>query len=165
MSLVDRGMGKKPSRLVPFVPTPMNIVTRMLELSGLEEGEKVYDLGCGDGRIIITAALKYGAMGVGYELRKNLVNHVRERIKALRIEDMVRVVNQDLVKASMEDADVITLYLTRPLLERIKPKIEKQLLRGVRVVCHDFPIPGLAPTEVERKGGHTLYLYTKHKLV
>ncbi len=153
------------TRLVPFVPTPMGIVTRMLDLSGVEEGEKVYDLGCGDGRIIITAALKYGAMGVGYELRKNLVNYIRERARALRIEDMVRVINQDLVKASIDDADVITLYLTKSLLKKIKPKIEKQLLRGARVVCHDFPIPDLVPTEVERKGGHTIYLYTKYKRV
>ncbi|MEM4281529.1 MAG: class I SAM-dependent methyltransferase [Candidatus Caldarchaeum sp.] len=149
------------SKLVPFVPTPVNVVERMLDLAGVEEGEKVYDLGCGDGRIILMAASKYGARGVGYELRPNLVHHVRERVRVLRLDDMVTVVNRDLAKASLNDADVVTLYLTTPVLQRIRPQLEEALSKGARIVCHNFPIPGLIPSEVETKSGRRLYLYTK----
>lgn len=149
---------KKP---VPFVPTPMPVVYRMLDLAGVEEGETVVDLGCGDGRILFAAAEEYGARAVGYEIRPSLITHIRQSVKARRLDDLVQVVRKDLTKAPIENADVITLYLTSDLLGQIRPQLEKAIQRGARVVSHGFKIPGLIPSEAEKKAGKIIYLYRR----
>lgn len=149
---------KKP---VPFVPTPLPVVYRMLELAGVEEGETVVDLGCGDGRILFTAAERYGARAVGYEIRPGLIEYIRRSAKVKRLDDSVKVVNADLRNASLENADVITLYLTTDLLSQIRPKLENALQNGARIVSHGFKIPGLIPSEAEKRNGKIIYLYRR----
>jgi len=144
---------------VPFVPTPYSIVRRMLELAGVDEGETVLDLGCGDGRILFTAAKEYGARAIGYELRPSLVKFIREKAKLMRLDEMVHVIKQDFTTSPLPDADVITLYLTRDVLSLIKPHLETALSRGARIVSHGFSIPGLVPAEIEKREGKVVYLY------
>lgn len=151
------------SKPVPFVPTPWNVVERMLEMAGLEEGETVYDLGCGDGRFLLTAARKFKASAVGCELRPALVSHVRKRVKELRLDDMVSVVKRNMFTIPLQNADVITLYLTRDLLAKLRPKLETELKPTARIVCHDFPIPGWTPTDWQKIEGHFIYLYEKRR--
>jgi len=157
--------GFRARRPVPFVPSPLDVVERMLEIADVDEGEKVYDLGCGDGRVLLTAASKYGAKGVGYEIREGLVRHVRERVHQLGLDDYVQVFQKDLAKADLAGADVVTLYLTPSMLESISEKLYKALLRGARIVCHDYPIPGLEPTEVYRWRDRWIYLYRRARRV
>ncbi|MEM0443918.1 MAG: class I SAM-dependent methyltransferase [Candidatus Caldarchaeum sp.] len=154
-------LGKK---LVPFVPSPLDVVERMLSLAGLDEGETVYDLGCGDGRVLTTAARKFRASAVGCELRPTLVNHVRNRVRALRLDDRITVVRKDMFSMPLHDADVVSLYLTKDLLGKLRPKLEQELKPTARVVCHDYPIPGWRPEHWERFNKHTIYLYRKPRL-
>ncbi|MEM1956570.1 MAG: class I SAM-dependent methyltransferase [Candidatus Caldarchaeum sp.] len=147
------------NKLVPFVPSPLDVVERMLNLAELDEGEKVYDLGCGDGRVLTTAARKFRASAVGCELRPRLVAHVRNKVRALRLDDRITIVRRDMFSMPLHDADVVTLYLTKDLLGRLRPKLERELKPSARVVCHDYPIPGWRPEHVERLNKHTIYLY------
>jgi cyclopropane fatty-acyl-phospholipid synthase-like methyltransferase len=96
-------------------------VERMLEIAGVEEGEKVYDLGCGDGRVLFTAASKYGAYGVGYEIRDGLVRYVRNRVHGLGLDNYITVFRKDLAKADLTGANIVTLYLTTPMLRTQRP--------------------------------------------
>jgi cyclopropane fatty-acyl-phospholipid synthase-like methyltransferase len=155
---LDRFQARKP---VPFVPSPMDVVERMLEIAGVEEGEKVYDLGCGDGRVLFTAASKYRAYGVGYEIRDGLVRYVRNRVHGLGLDNYITVFRKDLAKADLTGANVVTLYLTTPMLRTVSNKLYNALQSGARVVSHDYPIPGLEPTEIHRWRGRRIYLYTK----
>ncbi|MEM4494396.1 MAG: methyltransferase domain-containing protein [Candidatus Caldarchaeum sp.] len=155
----EGGKGWVLRKPVPFVPTPYPVVRRMLDLADVDEGETVLDLGCGDGRILFTAAEEYGARAIGYELRPRLVNHIRRKAKLMRLDEMVQVVKQDFTAVPLPNADVITLYLTRDVLSLIKPRLETALSRGARIVSHGFSIPGLMPAEVEKRKGKVVYLY------
>ncbi|MEM3031786.1 MAG: class I SAM-dependent methyltransferase [Nitrososphaerota archaeon] len=146
-------------KIVPFVPSPMDVVERMLSLADVDEGENVYDLGCGDGRVLLTAARKFRASAVGCEVRPALVTHVRNSVRALRLDDRIALVKRDMFTIPLHDADVVTLYLTRDVLGRLRPKLENELKPTARVVCHDYPIPGWRPIHWERFSGHTIYLY------
>jgi len=142
----------------------MNIVEQMLELSELKPGEMLYDLGCGDGRILIMAAEKFQARAVGVELNENLYKEALGKVKAKGLEDRVRIIQGDLLDQNLRPADVVTLYLLSSANEKIRPRMEKSLRNGSRVVSHDFKIPGWKPEKmrniVDRNGiSHTLYLY------
>jgi len=150
-------------KAVPFVPSPHDVVERMLDIAAVGEGETVYDLGCGDGRILFTAALKHRAKAIGYEKRDNLVLHVRRKARELRIDDLVRVVDEDLFRASLENADVVTLYLTTDVLQNLRPKLEEELKPSARVVSHDFAVPGWTPVHVEKFRSHRIFLYMPGK--
>ncbi|MEM0443800.1 MAG: class I SAM-dependent methyltransferase [Candidatus Caldarchaeum sp.] len=152
-------------KLVPFVPTPMPVVYHMLDLAGVDEGETVVDLGCGDGRILFTAAERYKAHAIGYEIRPALVNHVRQSAKIKRLDEYVQVIQADLTRANIENVDVITLYLTPDLLTQVRPRLENALRRGARIVSHDFRIPGLIPSEAEKKHGKVIYLYRRFEKI
>jgi cyclopropane fatty-acyl-phospholipid synthase-like methyltransferase len=123
---------------VVYVPTPQPVVDAMLELAQVTAGDVVYDLGSGDGRIVITAAKKYGARGVGIEMDPALVKKSRENAAAAGVTARVRFVTQDLFAADLRPATVVTLYLLQSINERLRPKLVRELKPGARVVSHVF---------------------------
>jgi SAM-dependent methyltransferase len=123
---------------VIYVPTPQPVVEAMLELAQVTRGDVVYDLGSGDGRIVIAAAKKYGATGVGVEIDPALVKKARESAAAAGVSNRVRFVTGDLFTADLSKASVVTLYLLQSLNERLRPKLVRQLKPGTRIVSHVF---------------------------
>ncbi len=146
------------SSLAPHVPTSEDVVRKMLQFAELKIGEHLYDLGSGDGRIIIMAAKEFGGKATGVELRDDLVQHTRKRIEELGLTH-VEVVHGDLMQAEISNADVVTLYLTTSANEKIAPKLMKELRPGSRVVSFCFRIPSWDPSKTMRLGTRTLYLY------
>ena len=148
---------------VPFVPSPEVVVRRMLQLADVRENEVVYDLGCGDGRVLIIAAKEFGARAVGIEIRRDLYEQCLRRIKDLGLEDRVVVYHGNFFDYDISDADVVTLYLLTSVNEKLRPKLERELRPGTRVVSHDFEVPGWKPVKQVRVRGprkeHILYLY------
>lgn len=153
--------------IAPYVSTPLSVVRQMLVLSELRPGELIYDLGSGDGRVVIMAVQEFGARGVGVELREDLVKRAIEKISELDINEKVKIVQSDMFNVDLNQADVITLYLTTSANEKVKPKLESELKQGARVVTHDYEILGWKPHKVDkfcenpRLGypSHTLYVY------
>jgi SAM-dependent methyltransferase len=123
---------------VIYVPTPTLVVEAMLELAQVKPADVVYDLGSGDGRIVIAAAKKYGARGVGFELDPALVKKARENAAAAGVANRVRFVTQDLFTADLSKASVVTLYLLQSINERLRPKLVRELKPGARIVSHVF---------------------------
>lgn len=149
---------------VPFIASPPEVVNRMLELLELRKGETLYDLGSGDGRILITAAQNFGVgKAVGVETREDLVKQSREEISKVSLEDRVQVIHGNLLEAPIGEADAVTLFLTTSANERLKPKLEKELKDSTRVVSHDYEISGWNPRRVENLEQHTIYLYEVKK--
>ncbi len=154
-------------RLAPYYPTPEIIVEKMLELGGFKPGEKMFDLGSGDGRIVIMAAQKFGADATGVELDDYLWKQSSERIKKLGLESRARIIHGDLLKQDYSSADLITVYLLPGGNLKLRPLLEKQLKKGARLVAHDFEIEGWTPVQtmfIEDDGegrSHTLYLYRR----
>jgi hypothetical protein len=132
----------------PYVPTPHVVVNRMLELAQIKPGDTVIDLGSGDGRIMITAAQKYGARGFGVELNPRLVLSSNEEAQRAGVADRVKFLQQDLFKTDFREADVLTLYLLPDVNMVLRPKILAELKAGTRVVSHDYGM-GLWRPEVE----------------
>jgi predicted RNA methylase len=153
-----------PERLAPFVPSPQSVVERMLETADLKPNETVYDLGCGDGRILITAAREFRAKAVGIELSDKLVRDAREQAHRLGLDNRVEIIEGDLLHADLKPADVVTVYLLTDANDQLKPIFERALRRGARVVSHDFKIRGWKPDRVETVQAtnrtHYIYLYT-----
>ena len=146
--------------IAPFVQTPLEVAKKMLDLSQIKSGEVLYDLGCGDGRLIILAAKDVGARSTGIELREDLVERARTEIKRLNLEDKVKVIQGNFFDVNISDANVITLYLTSSANERLRPKLEAELKPGARVVSHDFKVPGWKPIGIyDELLGHTIYTY------
>ena len=149
--------------LAPFVTSPQPIVDRMLDLAAPKPGETVYDLGCGDGRILITAAQRYKAKGVGIELSEKLVRITTEQIRRLNLDDLISIRQGHLLHVDFSGADIVTLYLETSSNEMLRPNLEKYLKAGARVVSHDFEIRGWKPVKVDRvmafNRDHTIYLY------
>lgn len=146
--------------IAPFVQTPLEVAKKMLDLSQIRTGEVLYDLGCGDGRLIILAAKEIGAKATGVELREDLIERARTEIKRLNLEDKVSVIQGNFFDVAISDADVVTLYLTSSANERLRPKLEAELKPGARVVSHDFKVPGWKPSAVYNELlGHTIYAY------
>ncbi|MBS1859165.1 MAG: methyltransferase domain-containing protein [Acidobacteria bacterium] len=155
-------------KLAPYYPTPETIVEKMLQLGGLKAGEKMFDLGSGDGRIVIMAAQKFHAQAVGVELDKDLCKQSSARILKLGLEKNARIVNGDLLKQNYSSADLITVYLLPDAVnQKVQPLLDKQLKKGARVVAKDFDFRNWTPEKVENipddgEGrSHTLYLYRK----
>jgi tRNA1(Val) A37 N6-methylase TrmN6 len=139
----------------------------MLELGGLKEGEKMFDLGSGDGRIVIAAAQKFHADAVGVELDKDLCRQSLERIQKLGLEKSAQIVNGDILKQDYSSADLVTVYLLPNSNDKIQPLLERQLRKGARVVAHDFEFRNWTPVKVEdidndgEGRSHTLFLYRR----
>ncbi len=159
----SRGVQEHSLNLAPFVPSPQPIVDRMLDLALVKQGETVYDLGCGDGRILITAAQRFRAKGIGVELSPYLVRTATESIKRLNLQDQVTIVHADLREVNLQTADVVTIYLETNSNEMLRPNLEKWLRAGARVISHDFPVRGWKPSKVEHmqsyNRNHTIYVY------
>ncbi|MCP8317547.1 MAG: class I SAM-dependent methyltransferase [archaeon] len=147
--------------VAPFVESPQDVVKKMLELAKPKNDEVLYDMGSGDGRIIITAAKDFGLHCIGIEIREDLVKRARAEIRRLNLESRIKVINDDFFSVDVSNADIVTLYLTTSANEKLRPKLEKELKSGARVVSHDYEIRGWKPTKVSRDDppGHTIYLY------
>ena len=149
--------------IAPFVASPLTVVRKMLEYADLKPGETLYDLGSGDGRIVIMAAQEFGANGVGVELNRRLLNEARMKGDALNLSDSVRFLHDNIFNVDLSPADVVTMYLTTGANEKVRPKLERDLRPGARIVTHDFSIPGWdnAKNLKFREGyrSHTIYLY------
>ncbi len=148
-----------------YVPTPDDIVEKMLELAQVKKTDAVYDLGSGDGRIVIAAAKKFGCQAVGYEIDAKLVAASRDTVQKTGLQQLVRIEHEDIFTVELGGADVIALYLPPPLLQRLLPQFKK-LKPGARIVSHQFEIPDLKPAKTltvqSKEDGeqHKLYLWT-----
>lgn len=154
--------------LAPFVSTPQAVVDKMLELAELDSEDVIYDLGCGDGRIVITAATKYGARGVGIDIVPERIKESKENAKKARVEDKVKFILDDALKVDISEATVVTLYLLPESNALLRPKLEKELKPGIYVISHNFSIPGWESklkeeTTVVTNGSkqHTIYIYQR----
>jgi|GEM_PF-1716548 len=150
---------------VIFVPTPQDVVEKMLELVEVKKSDLVYDLGCGDGRIVVTAAKKYGCKAVGYDLDPQRVKESLENVQKNQVGDLVRIEQKDIFTLDLSKANVITLYLLPSLNVKLIPQLEN-LKPGSRIVSHDFAMEGVKPDKVvtltseHDNTEHTIYLWT-----
>lgn len=148
--------------LAPYVVSPQEIVDRMLEHADLKPGETLYDLGSGDGRILITAVVQFKAKAVGVEISDDLVNSTNDRIRRLSLEKDAHVIHGNFLDVDLSPADVVTLYLSTDTNAMLRPNLEKYLKNGARVVSHDYTVPGWKPKLVDKDHaahGHVIYLY------
>lgn len=145
---------------VPFVESPQPIVDKMLELANVTEDDVVYDLGSGDGRIVITAAKEFGARGVGVEIKPNLVARAEANAEKAGVADRVEFRQGDLFKADISDASVVTIYLLPAVNMKLRPKLFEELSPGTRVVSHDFDMNEWEPDTTWESGGETVYRWT-----
>jgi len=129
----------------PYVPTPEHIVLRLLSLADVSSDDVVYDLGSGDGRVVILAAKEFGARGVGVELDSQLVRKARRRAQRAGVSHLVEFRKGNLFDTSLDDATVVTLYLWPDMNNRLRPKLQRELDPGDRVVSHSFDIDGWSP--------------------
>ena len=147
--LMARGDEESPY-IAPYVPTPQEVVDRMLELAQLREGDVVYDLGSGDGRIVITAAARYGVKAVGFEISPNLVKISRDNVKDAGLEHLVEIREEDIRTVDLAPASVVTLYLYPGANLRLRSMIRRQLKPGSRVVSHQFTMGTWKPDQVDQ---------------
>ena len=150
------------NRLAPYVSSPERVVDRMLALANIKPGETVYDLGAGDGRVVIAAAEKYKARAVGVEISPKLVAEASARIEKLGLSSQARVMQGDILTTDVSRADVVIIYLVTSLNEKLRPRFERFLKAGARVISHDFAVPGWKPALVEKTGDrhpHSIYVY------
>lgn len=157
-----------PQDLAPFVATPLAVAEKMLELAGVGEDDVVYDLGCGDGRIVILAAQKFGARGVGIDFNPKRIEESLQGAVEAGVDDRTEFRLGDVMKADFSDATVVTVYLLTRSNERLRPLLEEQLRPGTRVVAHNYRVPGWESREVDRKtveleptDVHILFLYRR----
>jgi len=141
-----------------YVPTPEPIIKRMLELAEVKLGETLYDLGSGDGRILIVAARDFGAKAIGIEIDRRLVATSLQRLRAEKLEEKVKVTEGNFFTTNIGDADVVTLYLRQDTNNRLGAKFKRELKPGTRIVSYTFHITGWTPTKVDEKT--PIYLYT-----
>ena len=127
----------------PYVPTPMVILDEMLKVAQVKQGEYLIDLGSGDGRLVIEAARRYGAQGHGIDIEENLVQLATDNARAAGVSDRVRFIAGDLFQADLSKADIITVYLLPSIMDRLVPKLLKELKPGARIVSHDYPLVGM----------------------
>jgi SAM-dependent methyltransferase len=150
---------------VVYVGSPHDVVAKMLELAKVTKDDLVYDLGCGDGRIVVAAAKKYGCRAVGYDLNPVRIRESLENIKRNGVEDLVRIERKNIFTIDLSKASVITLYLLPEMNKRLVPQLEK-LKPGSRIVAHDYAIEGYTPdttvtmTSKQDAVEHYVYLWT-----
>lgn len=154
--------------LAPWVPTPAPIVDRMLEIASVSGKDVLYDIGCGDGRIVITAARRYGARGVGIDIDKAMIEESERNAESAGVERQVKFICMDATKADISEATVVSLYLLPESNALMRPLLEAQLRPKSRVVCHNYTIPGWEEKQVqsetvkdENGEDHYVYLYIR----
>ena len=164
------GLAQTPSyeqfanQLAPTVGSPEQAVDRMLQMAKLKPGETLYDLGCGDGRIVIAAARQYKVKAVGVEINERLARRAAANAKKAGVEDHVVIQHGDMRRTDLSHADVVTLYLATTANETLRPALERSLRPNTRVVSYDYPIPGwqaMSTADTTGASGdvHTIYLY------
>lgn len=152
------------SKSTVYFPTPEEVVEKMLKITNASKDDVLYDLGCGDGRVLILAAKKIGLRCVGIEIKKELVEQAKERVIKEGLQNLVTIHYGDMFKFDVSEATIVYLYLTIDLNSQLKPKLESELRKGTRVVSHQFEVPGWRPVRVEGMADffgqpHRLYLY------
>ncbi len=162
------GQGEVPDDLVAgFVPTPQPVVEKMLEVAEVKKEDVVYDLGCGDGRIVVTAAKIYGCKAVGIDIDPRCIQDSNENRKKNKVEELVTIEKKDFFQVDLGEATVVALYLLPEVNIKLIPKLQ-ELKPGTRIVCHNFGIKGMkaekiVPTEMTHPSGihtaHKIYLY------
>ena len=160
---VAPGCARAPGSVAPDVRTPPVVIVEMLRLASVTRDDVVYDLGSGDGRIVITAAQEFGARGVGLEIEPDLVAEAQRNARRAKVADRVRFVQQDIFEADLSEATVVTMYLGADVNLRLRPKLLAELKPGSRIVSHDFPIGDWKPERVVKVQGperiHVLSLW------
>jgi len=153
----------EPKKLAPYVASPISVIDKMLEAAGLRSGETLYDLGCGDGRIVTAAAKNFGARAVGVEISDALAKKARQNAESLGLQDQVRIVTADMMAVDVSEANVVSLYLMTEANDTLRPKLERELKPGARVVSLEFKVNGWKPSRVEKVELHNhpyaIYVY------
>jgi len=144
-----RSSAQRPT-LAPYIPTPQDVVDRMLTLAEVSSKDIVYDLGCGDGRVVITAAKKYGARGVGIDIDKDRIDESRRNAREAGVSSLVRFERGDILEANVSEATVVTLYLVSSANLKLRPILTKQLPAGARIVSHTFGMGDWQPDKVDK---------------
>lgn len=144
---------------VPYVPTPPEVVEQMLKLAGVKKGDVVYDLGCGDGRIVVMAAQKFGARGVGIDINPERIEEAKQNAAAAGVSDRVKFIQGNLFDADIHEATVVTLYLLPSVNLKLRPKLQQDLKPGSRVVSHSFDMGDWKPDKEVEFNGRKLYLW------
>lgn len=145
---------------VVYVPTPEEVVEQMLKLANVHKGDVVYDLGCGDGRAVITAAKEFGVRGVGIDINPERIKESLENARKAGVMDKVTFRNEDLFETDIHEASVVFLYLLPSLNLKLRPKLWRDLKPGTRIVSHDFDMDDWKPEKQVQLEGHTIYLWT-----
>jgi len=148
-----------------YVPTPQPVVDKMLDMAKVTKEDIVFDLGCGDGRVVATAAKKYGAKGVGVDIDPERIKDSDKTVEKLGVKNLVEIRQGDALKVKdLERATVVMLYMLDEFMRKLEPIAKKRLPKGARIVSHDFRFPEWQPDQVVEFQGpdrqHTLYLYT-----
>lgn len=144
---------------VPYVPTPQEVVHKMLEVAQVKKGDTVYDLGCGDGRIVIMAAKEFGSNAVGIDIDPNRIREANENAKQAGVSEKTRFIEKDLFQADFRAANVVTLYLLTSVNLKLRPKLLAELKPGTRVVSHNFDMGDWKPTKTVDFQGRKIYLW------
>ncbi|WP_256010432.1 class I SAM-dependent methyltransferase [Desertivirga xinjiangensis] len=148
---------------VPYVPTPQPVVDAMLKAANVKSSDILYDLGCGDGRIVITAAKRYGVRGTGIDYDPERIKEANDNAKKENVTSKVNFVEADLFKTDFSKATVVTLYLLPDINMKLKPILLKQLKPGSRIVSHAFDMGDWKPEQTLDVGGKTVYVWTVPK--
>ncbi|HSW50883.1 MAG TPA: class I SAM-dependent methyltransferase [Bryobacteraceae bacterium] len=144
---------------VIYVPTPQDVVDAMLKMAEVRSGDVVYDLGCGDGRVVVTAAKQYGVRGVGIDINPERIAEARENVQKNGVGNRITLRNEDLFEADIKEASVVTLYLLTSLNLKLRPKLWSDLKPGTRIVSHSFDMGDWKPAKEMVVSGHTIYLW------
>ncbi|WP_043392258.1 SAM-dependent methyltransferase [Archangium violaceum] len=155
------GRSELPERApdVPYVPTPQPVVDAMLEVADVKPGDVLYDLGSGDGRIVVTAAQRFGVRGVGIDINPERVQEAEANARAAGVERLTEFRQEDIFKADFGEATVVTMYLLPSVNNRLKPKLLNELKPGTRIVSHAFDIEGWEPERIIETDGRTIYFW------
>lgn len=158
------GYAQELKKDVPYVPTPQNVVDKMLEMAAVKKDDVVYDLGSGDGRIVITAAKKYGVRGVGVDIDPERVKEANANAVQAGVANRVKFIEQDLFKTNLKEASVVTLYLLPEVNLRLRPKLWSELKPGTRVVSHAFDMGDWKPEQMVEVEGRKIYYWVIPKV-